>query len=49
MGRAKDLKDEEKQIIIKETAKGNSCAVIAGILDRHVKIVQRFFERSFQS
>ena len=42
MGRAKDLKDEEKQIIIKETAKRISCASIAGILDRQVKTVTRF-------
>ena len=44
MGRAKDLKDEEKQIIIKETAKGTFCASVAGILDRHVMAVQRFLK-----
>ena len=43
MGRAKDIKDEEKQIIIKETAKGTFCASVAGILDHQVMAVQRFF------
>ena len=42
MGRAKDLTDEEKQTIIKETAKKTSCAAIARILGRHVRTIQRF-------
>ena len=44
MGRAKDLTDEEKQIIIKETAKKTSCASIAMILGRHVRTIQRFLK-----
>jgi transposase len=42
MGRAKDLTDAENTFIIKETAKGSSCAAISRILGRHVKTVQRF-------
>lgn len=42
MGHAKDLTDEEKQTIIKETAKKTSWASIARILGRHVRTVQRF-------
>lgn len=42
MGRGKDLTKEEKQTIIKETAKKTSCASIARILGRNVKTIQRF-------
>ncbi len=44
MGRAKDLSEEEKHTIIKETAKKTSCADIAKILGRHTKTIQRFLE-----
>ena len=44
MGRAKVLTDVEKQIIIKETAKGTSTAVIARKLGRHIDTVRRFLK-----
>ena len=44
MGHAKGLKDDEKSIIIEETAKRSSSGIIATILDLHIKTVQRFLK-----
>ena len=44
MGRAKGLTDAEKEIIIKETAKGSSPGTIAAILGSHNKTVQRLLK-----
>lgn len=41
MGREKDLNDEEKTVIIKETAKGTTFFTIAERLGRHVDTVKR--------
>ena len=44
MGRGKDLSEQEKNLIIKSTAKKKPQAEIAAQIGRHVKTIKRFLE-----
>ena len=44
MGRGKDLSEEERNIIIKEIAKGKPQSEVAAQIGRHVKTIKRFLE-----
>ena len=46
MGRGKGLSEEERNIIIKEIAKGKPQSEVAAQIGRHVKTIKRFFGKS---